>query len=62
MERKIHQFAASDKSHPASSEIYLLLAELGGQLKLAGYTKITPELLKGTTDLAGFARSSTVLL
>ena len=26
MERKIHQFAASDKSHPASSKIYLLLA------------------------------------
>ena len=37
MERKIHQFAASDKSHPTSSEIYLLLAKLGGQLKLAGY-------------------------
>ena len=42
MERKIHQFVASDKSHPASSEIYLLLAELGGQLKLAGYV---PELI-----------------
>ncbi|KAK7840931.1 pentatricopeptide repeat-containing protein [Quercus suber] len=42
MERKIHQFAASDKSHPASSEILLLLAKLGGQLKLAGYV---PELI-----------------
>uniref|UniRef100_A0A7N2MS15 Pentatricopeptide repeat-containing protein n=1 Tax=Quercus lobata TaxID=97700 RepID=A0A7N2MS15_QUELO len=42
MERKIHQFAATDKSHLASSEIYLLLAELGGQLKLAGYV---PELI-----------------
>ncbi|KAF3451763.1 hypothetical protein FNV43_RR07859 [Rhamnella rubrinervis] len=41
MERRVHQFAASDKSHPASDEIYLLLAELDGQLKLAGYV---PEL------------------
>ncbi|KAK4847487.1 hypothetical protein QYF36_002437 [Acer negundo] len=37
MERKIYQFAASDQSHPASEEIYLLLAELDGQMKLAGY-------------------------
>ena len=44
MERKIHQFAASDKSHPASNEIYLLLAELDGKLKLAGYV---PELIWG---------------
>lgn len=41
MERKVHQFAASDKSHPASNEIYLLLAELYGQLKLDAYV---PEL------------------
>jgi pentatricopeptide repeat protein len=44
MKRKIHQFAASDKSHPASNEIYLLLAELDGKLKLAGYV---PELIWG---------------
>ncbi|GMY31765.1 pentatricopeptide repeat-containing protein At1g06143 [Fagus crenata] len=44
MKRKIHQFAASDKSHPASTEIYLLLAELDGKLKLAGYV---PELIWG---------------
>lgn len=37
MEKRVHQFAASDKSHPASEEIYLLLAELDGQLKLAGH-------------------------
>lgn len=37
MERSIHQFAASDNSHPASAEIYSLLAWLNGQLKLAGY-------------------------
>ncbi|KAJ4726851.1 Pentatricopeptide repeat-containing protein [Melia azedarach] len=37
MNRKIYQFAASDKSHLASDEIYLLLAELDVQLKLAGY-------------------------
>ncbi|KAK1560055.1 hypothetical protein Q3G72_021611 [Acer saccharum] len=37
MERKIYQFVASDQSHPASEEIYLLLAELDGQMKLAGY-------------------------
>ncbi|XP_059625998.1 pentatricopeptide repeat-containing protein At1g06143 [Cornus florida] len=41
MERKIHQFAASDESHPASSQIFLLLDELDGQLKLADYM---PEL------------------
>lgn len=41
MERRVHQFAASDKSHPASDEIFLLLAELDGQLKLAGFV---PEL------------------
>ncbi|KAJ7961997.1 Pentatricopeptide repeat-containing protein [Quillaja saponaria] len=37
MERKIHRFAATDKSHLSSSEIYLLLSKLDGQLKLAGY-------------------------
>ncbi|CBI20254.3 unnamed protein product, partial [Vitis vinifera] len=41
MDRKIHQFAASDKSHLASDEIYTLLVELDGQLKLSGYV---PEL------------------
>ncbi|XVF32420.1 hypothetical protein REPUB_Repub17cG0080900 [Reevesia pubescens] len=41
MENEIHQFAASDKSHLASDEIYLLLAKLDVQLKLAGYV---PEL------------------
>jgi pentatricopeptide repeat protein len=47
MEKKTHQFSASDKSHPASSEIHMLLPELDGQLKLAGYV---PELTWG--DLA----------
>ena len=37
MESRIHQFAASDNSHPACPEIYMLLAELDGQLRLAGY-------------------------
>ncbi|KAF2320461.1 hypothetical protein GH714_027568 [Hevea brasiliensis] len=41
MESKVHQFAASDKSHLASDEIYSLLEELDGQLKLVGYV---PEL------------------
>ncbi|XP_030441197.2 pentatricopeptide repeat-containing protein At1g06143-like [Syzygium oleosum] len=36
MEGEIHQFAASDKDHPDASEIYLLLDELDGQLKLSG--------------------------
>ena len=36
MEGGIHQFAASDKDHPDSSEIYLLLDELDGQLTLSG--------------------------
>uniref|UniRef100_A0A5B7A6W9 Pentatricopeptide repeat-containing protein n=1 Tax=Davidia involucrata TaxID=16924 RepID=A0A5B7A6W9_DAVIN len=40
MERKIHQFAASDKSHPASGELFLVLYELDGQLKL---TESMPE-------------------
>ncbi|WCJ19263.1 Pentatricopeptide repeat-containing protein At1g06143 [Euphorbia peplus] len=31
---RVHQFAASDKSHAAYNEIYSLLAELDGQLKL----------------------------
>ncbi|KAG6785471.1 hypothetical protein POTOM_011204 [Populus tomentosa] len=39
MESQVHQFAASDKSHAASDGIYLLLAELDGQMKLAGYVK-----------------------
>ncbi|KAL3604583.1 hypothetical protein D5086_005442 [Populus alba] len=41
MESQVHQFAASDKTHAASDEIYSLLAELDGQMKLAGYV---PEL------------------
>ncbi|CAK9140643.1 unnamed protein product [Ilex paraguariensis] len=36
MGRKIHQFAASDGYHPASVEIYSLMNELDGQIKLAG--------------------------
>lgn len=35
--KKIHHFAASDKSHPSYGEVHLLLSELDGQLKLAGY-------------------------
>ncbi|KAK9945132.1 hypothetical protein M0R45_010662 [Rubus argutus] len=41
IQRKIYTFAASDKSHAASGEIYLLLAELYEQLKLDVYL---PEL------------------
>lgn len=37
MESKIHQFAASDKCHPAASQIYSLLHELENQLKLYGH-------------------------
>ncbi|XP_065871064.1 pentatricopeptide repeat-containing protein At1g06143 [Euphorbia lathyris] len=36
MENRVHQFAASDKSHTASNEIYSLLTQLDGQLKLVG--------------------------
>ncbi|KAM7521689.1 hypothetical protein LguiA_011591 [Lonicera macranthoides] len=35
-DRNIHQFAASDQYHVASSEIYLLLDELYGQLRRSG--------------------------
>ncbi|KAB5569866.1 hypothetical protein DKX38_003659 [Salix brachista] len=41
LESQVHQFSASDKSHAASDEIYSLLDELDGQMKLAGYV---PEL------------------
>ncbi|KAG6713532.1 hypothetical protein I3842_05G158100 [Carya illinoinensis] len=44
MGRKIHQFAASDKTHPAYNEIYLVLDQLDGLLKLVGYV---PELTWG---------------
>ncbi|KAI7980376.1 Pentatricopeptide repeat-containing protein [Camellia lanceoleosa] len=37
MDSKIHLFAASDKSHPYLAKIYVVLRELDGQLKLAGY-------------------------
>ncbi|CAN1163304.1 Pentatricopeptide repeat-containing protein At1g06143 [Linum perenne] len=35
LEKRIHQFAASDKSHPSSDDILSVLSELDGQLKLA---------------------------
>ncbi|KAJ6711096.1 PROTEIN NRT1/ PTR FAMILY 5.2-LIKE [Salix koriyanagi] len=41
LESQVHEFSASDKSHAASDEIYSLLDELDGQMKLAGYV---PEL------------------
>ncbi|KAL6208729.1 hypothetical protein ACLB2K_019674 [Fragaria x ananassa] len=41
IKRKIHTFAASDKSHAASGEIHSFLAELYGQMKLDVYL---PEL------------------
>lgn len=37
VEKNIFQFASCDNCHPASEEIYLLLDELVGQLKLTGY-------------------------
>ncbi|KAF5934732.1 hypothetical protein HYC85_025861 [Camellia sinensis] len=37
MDSKIHLFAASDKSHPYLAKIYVVLGELDGHLKLAGY-------------------------
>ncbi|XP_038888390.1 pentatricopeptide repeat-containing protein At1g06143 [Benincasa hispida] len=37
LDGRIHQFSASADSHPDSDEIYFLLTELDGQLKLAGY-------------------------
>ncbi|KAJ8426486.1 hypothetical protein Cgig2_014284 [Carnegiea gigantea] len=36
-ENELHQFIAADKSHPASSELHILLDDLHGQLKLADY-------------------------
>ncbi|XP_028806340.1 pentatricopeptide repeat-containing protein At1g06143 [Neltuma alba] len=36
IKKKIHQFAAFDKSHPCFDGVHLLLTELDGQTKLAG--------------------------
>ncbi|GAV58878.1 PPR domain-containing protein/PPR_2 domain-containing protein [Cephalotus follicularis] len=47
MDREIHQFAASDTSHFASNEIYLLLTELDGQMKLTGHV---PDLRFGAKN------------
>ncbi|KAK4268282.1 hypothetical protein QN277_024961 [Acacia crassicarpa] len=41
IKKEIHQFAAFEKSHPCFVEVHLLLTELNGQMKLAGYA---PEL------------------
>ncbi|KAE8676778.1 Pentatricopeptide repeat-containing protein [Hibiscus syriacus] len=45
MDNEVHQFAASDKSHPASNEIYSILAELDVQLKLAGFVPALGSLI-----------------
>ncbi|KAF5936721.1 hypothetical protein HYC85_024227 [Camellia sinensis] len=37
MDSKINLFEAFDKSHPYLAKIYVVLGELNGQLKLAGY-------------------------
>lgn len=37
LEGRIHQFSASADSHPDSDEIYFVLTDLDGQLKLAGH-------------------------
>ncbi|KAK8947984.1 Pentatricopeptide repeat-containing protein [Platanthera guangdongensis] len=34
---KIHEFVADDDSHPSKEEIYVMLDEVGRQLKIAGY-------------------------
>ncbi|XP_038713617.1 pentatricopeptide repeat-containing protein At1g06143 isoform X2 [Tripterygium wilfordii] len=35
MDKKVHEFSASDQSHPSSDDINVLLAGLDGQMKLA---------------------------
>ncbi|GMJ01192.1 hypothetical protein like AT1G06143 [Hibiscus trionum] len=45
MDNEIHQFAASDKSHLASNEIYSILAKLDVQLKLAGFVPALGSLI-----------------
>ncbi|XP_072967122.1 pentatricopeptide repeat-containing protein At1g06143 [Typha angustifolia] len=37
IDRVVHEFAACDFSHPSSDDIVVLLVELDGQLRLAGY-------------------------
>ncbi|KAH9650558.1 pentatricopeptide repeat-containing protein [Citrus sinensis] len=64
MERKVYQFAASDKSHPASDEIYSSLSKLDEQLKLASYVSPLPvsqlpqKPFSGKVELVFFAREA----
>ena len=37
--KRVHVFAAADKSHSASDEVYLLLDEVYEQMALAGYVQ-----------------------
>ncbi|KAF8104005.1 hypothetical protein N665_0181s0027 [Sinapis alba] len=41
LDKRVHMFAAADKSHPASDEVYLLLDEVYEQMGLAGYVQET---------------------
>ncbi|GMH02355.1 hypothetical protein Nepgr_004194 [Nepenthes gracilis] len=42
MDCELHHFAAADKSHSSFGEIYLLLDELDGQLKLSHVSELEP--------------------
>ncbi|KAL0884518.1 hypothetical protein Bca101_008499 [Brassica carinata] len=39
LDKRVHMFAAADKSHSASNEVYLLLDEVYEQMGLAGYVQ-----------------------
>lgn len=39
LDKRVHMFAAADKSHSASDEVYLLLDEIYEQIGLAGYVQ-----------------------
>ncbi|KAG2324092.1 hypothetical protein Bca52824_006820 [Brassica carinata] len=41
LDKRVHLFAAADKSHSASDEVYMLLDEMYGQMGLAGYVQET---------------------
>lgn len=47
LDKRVHLFAAADRSHSASDEIYLLLDEIYEQMRLAGEVHDTKSYSSG---------------
>ena len=45
VKRKLHRFFSQDKSHPQSHEVYEMLHQIGWQLRFAGYSPDTSQVL-----------------